>query len=68
MQIKDVFPYRKQFSGLTPAQYEAGVAWCNDSWITYEDYAGDNRTDVLRTVQATDEQNAALQAILEAAS
>lgn len=68
MQIKDVFPYRKEFNGLTPAQYAAGVAWLQENGVAYEDHSGDDRTDMLRTVQATDEQNAELQTLLEATS
>lgn len=64
MQIEIVFPYRVEYSDLTPVQYEAAKQYCVDNEIPYEDYSGDDRTDMLRTVQATDEQTAALQAVL----
>jgi hypothetical protein len=65
MKQKAVFPYREEFSDLTAAQYAAGVEYCATNGIAYEDYSGDNRTDMVRTVQATDEQNAELQTLLE---
>lgn len=64
MQIEIVFPYRVEYSQLNLAQYEAAKQYCVDNSISYEDYSGDDRTDMLRTVQATDEQTAALQAVL----
>lgn len=64
MQIENVFPYRVEYSALTPAEYEAAKQYCVDNGVAYEDYSGDDRTDMLRTVQATDEQTAALQALL----
>ena len=64
MITTDVFPYRVQFSELTPAQYDAGVAWLAENQVSYEDHSGDGRTDVLITVQATEEQNTALTAVL----
>jgi len=65
---QDVFPYRVEFSELTPAQYEAGVNWLQENGVSYEDHSGDGRTDMLRTVQASEEQNVELQGVLEATS
>lgn len=68
MQIEPVFPYRVEYSDLTVAEYDAGVAYCAENGVAYEDYSGDNRTDMVRTVQATDDQTAELTALLKGMS
>jgi hypothetical protein len=65
MKSEEVFPYRVQFTELTPDQYAAGVGFCQTNEVAYEDYSGDDRTDMLRTVQATPEQVTDLTALLE---
>lgn len=66
MKFEKVFPYRAQFTELTSNQYTAGIDYCQTNGVSYEDYSGDDRTDMLRTVQASDEQVTDLTALMEA--